>query len=122
MAVINVETGAIAAVGAGRNKTGERQFNYATQAYRQPGSTAKPIFDYGPAFEYLNYSSGTLILDEPWAYTNGPTVNNWNHQYDGLNTVRHHLQVSRNVPALKTFQAVGAKNSQKFAASLGLDV
>ena len=122
VAVVNSETGAIAAVGAGRNKTGERQFNYATQAYRQPGSTAKPLFDYGPAIEYLNYSTATLVLDEPWSYTNGPAVSNWDNGYKGLQTIRYHLQVSRNVPALKTFQAVGAKNSQKFASALGLDV
>ena len=122
VAIINSETGAIAAVGAGRNKTGERQFNYATQSHRQPGSTAKPIFDYGPAIEYLNYSSYTQVMDERWSYTNGPNVNNWDNSYHGLQSIRYHLQVSRNVPALKTFQAVGPKNSQKFAASLGLNV
>ena len=123
IAVVNAETGAIVAVGAGRNKTGERQFNYATQAYRQPGSTAKPLFDYGPAIEYLNYSSGTLVMDERWGYSNGgPNVNNWDGGYHGLQTIRYHLQVSRNVPALKTFQAVGPKNSQQFVSALGLDV
>ena len=54
--VIDVNTGAIVAIGAGRNRVGERTFNYATQAYRQPGSTAKPIFAYGPGFEYDNFS------------------------------------------------------------------
>lgn len=122
VAVVNSETGAIAAVGAGRNKTGLSQFNYATMAYRQPGSTSKPIFDYGPAIEYLNYSSFTQVLDERWSYTNGPNVNNWDGDYKGLQSIRYHLQFSRNVPALKTFQAVGPKNSQKFASALGLDV
>ena len=42
VAVVNVNTGAIAAVGAGRNKTGARQWNYATQARKQPGAMAKP--------------------------------------------------------------------------------
>ena len=122
VAVVNSETGAIAAVGAGRNKTGVNQFNYATMAYRQPGSTSKPIFDYGPAIEFLNYSSYTQVLDEKWSYTNGPNVNNWDGGYKGLESIRYHLQFSRNVPALKTFQAIGPKNSQKFAHSLGLDV
>ena len=122
VAIVNVQTGELVAVGAGRNRTGERQYNYATMAYRQPGSTSKPIFDYAPAIEYLNYSSYTLVNDEPWAYTNGPSVNNWDANYDGLQTIRYHLKVSRNVPALKTFQAVGPKNSQKFAYSLGLNV
>ena len=122
VAVINAETGAIAAVGAGRNKTGERQFNYATQAYRQPGSTAKPIFDYGPGIEYNNFSSYTLFMDEPWSYTNGPSIGNWDGGFEGLITARRALQASRNIPALKAFQQVGPKNSQKFAYSLGLDV
>lgn len=122
IAIINVETGAIAAVGTGRNKTGVNQFNYATQAYRQPGSTAKPIFAYGPGIEYKNYSSYTLFYDEPWSYTNGPTVNNWDGRYQGLITTRTALQVSRNVPALKAIQQVGMKNVTTFAQNLGLDV
>ena len=122
IAIINVETGGIAAVGGGRNKTGERVFNNATQAKRQPGSTAKPIFDYGPAIEHLNYSTYTPIVDEPWSYTNGPAVNNWDFAYNGLHSMKYQLMWSRNTPALKTFQQVGAKNSQKFAYSLGLDV
>ena len=122
VAVVNVETGAIAAVGAGRNKTGERVFNNATQAKKQPGSTAKPIFDYGPGIEFNNFSTYTLFVDEPWTYTNGPSVNNWDGGYMGLNTAKFHLMQSRNIPALKAFQTVGPKNSQKFASSLGLDV
>lgn len=122
IAVVNVNTGAVAAVGGGRNKDGEKLFNNATQAKRQPGSTAKPLFDYGPAIEYNNYSSYQLYNDEPWTYTNGPSVNNWDNGYQGLMTMRYALQYSRNIPALKTFQQIGAKNSQKFVSSLGLDV
>ena len=122
IAVVNVETGAISAVGNGRNRTGVRIFNYATQALKQPGSTAKPIFDYGPGIEYNNFSSYTLFNDEPWTYTNGPSVNNWDGGFNGLVTTRYALQYSRNIPALKAIQQVGMKNSQKFAYSLGLDV
>ena len=122
VAVVNVETGAIAAVGSGRNKTGARQWNYATQTRKQPGSMAKPLFDYGPGIEYNNFSSYTLFNDEPWKYTNGPSVGNWDGKFEGLMTARRALQVSRNVPALKAFQIVGGKNSQKFVYSLGLDV
>lgn len=122
IAIINVQTGAIAAVGAGRNRTGERTFNYATKAKKQPGSTAKPIFAYGPGFEYNNYSTYTLFVDEPWSYTNGPSINNWNGTFDGLVTTRYALQYSRNIPALKSYQNIGSKKIQQFAYSLGLDV
>ena len=48
IAVTNVNDGTIVAVGAGRNREGKRTFNFATQAYRQPGSKSKSFFDYGP--------------------------------------------------------------------------
>jgi len=122
IAIVNVETGAIAAIGAGRNRSGKYTFNYATGAYRQPGSTAKPIFAYGPGLEYNNFSTYTLFVDEPWSYTDGPSINNWDGGFEGIITTRRALQVSRNIPALKAYQTVGSKNIQKFASSLGLDV
>ena len=122
IAIVNVNTGAVAALGAGRNRTGIRTFNYATGAKRQPGSTAKPLFAYGPGIEYNNFSTYQLFYDEPWAYTNGPSVNNWDYGYKGLITARYALQISRNIPAIKAIQQVGVKNVQKFAYSLGLDV
>lgn len=123
IAVVNVETGAVAAVGNGRNRgNGVRIFNYATEALKQPGSTAKPLFDYGPGIEYNNFSSYTLFNDETWTYTNGPSVNNWDGTFHGLVTARYALQYSRNVPALKAYQQVGGKNIQKFVYNLGLDV
>ena len=122
VAIVNVETGAIAAIGGGRNKEGERLFNNATQAHRQPGSTAKPLFDYGPGIEYNNFSSYQLFNDEPWGYTNGPSIGNWDGKYMGLITMRRALQISRNIPALKAYQQVGSKNIQKFVSSIGLNV
>jgi len=121
IAVVDVNTGEIVAIGAGRNREAG-DWNYATQAYRQPGSTAKPLFDYGPGFEYNDYSTYTLFNDEQWTYTDGPEVGNWDGTYQGLITLRQALSVSRNVPALKAFQQVDKKNIVSFVNSLGLDV
>ncbi len=121
IAVTNVNDGTIVAIGAGRNRT-SGDWNYATQAHRQPGSTAKPLFDYGPGFEYNDFSTYTLFVDEPWNYTNGPAIGNWDGQYMGLITLRDALSISRNIPALKAFQQVDKKNIANFASGLGLDV
>ena len=121
IAITNVNDGTIIAIGAGRNRQAG-DWNYATQAHRQPGSTSKPLFDYGPGFEYNNFSTYTLFNDEPWTYTNGPSVGNWDSQYQGLITLRQALSVSRNVPALKAFQQVDKKNIANFVNGLGLDV
>ena len=119
--VTNVNDGTIVAIGAGRNRDAG-DWNYATQARRQPGSTAKPLFDYGPGFEYNNFSTYTLFNDESWAYTNGPTIGNWDGKFQGLITLKHALSVSRNIPALKAFQQVDKKNIVNFVNALGLDV
>ena len=120
--VVDVKTGAIAAIGGGRNRKGARTLNYATQTYRQPGSTAKPIFAYGPGFEYNNFSTYELFNDEAWSYTGGINVNNWDGGYQGLITLKQAVAVSRNVPAVKAFQQVGAKNVVKFVQSLGINL
>lgn len=121
IAVTNVNDGTIVAIGAGRNrKAGD--WNYATQSYRQPGSTAKPVFDYGPGFEYNDFSTYTLFNDEPWSYTNGPEIGNWDGNFEGLITLRRALSVSRNIPALKAFQQVDKKKIASFVSSLGIDI
>ena len=121
VAVTNVTDGTIVAIGAGRNRSAG-DWNYATQSHRQPGSTAKPLFDYGPGMEFNDFSTYTLFNDEPWTYTNGPSIGNWDGGYQGLITLRQALSVSRNIPALKAFQQVDKKNIADFVNGLGLDV
>lgn len=120
ISVVDVNTGAIVAIGAGHNRKAN-SWNFATQEVRHIGSTAKPLFDYGPGFEYNNFSTYTLFNDEPWAYTDGPEVGNWNGTYQGLITLRQALSVSRNVPALKAFQQVSKKNIIDFVTKLGIN-
>ena len=124
--IVDVNTGAITAIGTGRNRTGERQWNYATQSYRQPGSTAKPIFAYAPGFEYDNFSTYQLFVDEEWQYTDGTEIGNWDSGYKGLMTLRDALSVSRNIPALKAFQTVqkdvGNKKIVEFVEKIGIDL
>lgn len=120
ISVVDVNTGAIVAIGAGHNRKAN-SWNFATQEVRHIGSTAKPLFDYGPGFEYNNFSTYTLFNDEPWAYTDGPEVGNWDGSYQGLITLRQALSVSRNVPALKAFQQVSKKNIIDFVTKLGIN-
>lgn len=124
VAVVESSTGKIVAVGAGRNKTGAYQNNLATQGKRQIGSAAKPIFDYGPAIEYLGWNPYTQILDEPWSYSTGQEINNSDGNFYGWMSMRNALSLSRNIPAVKTFQQVqekvGNKKIIEFATNLGL--
>ncbi len=51
------------------------------------------------------FSTYTLFNDEPWTYTNGPSVGNWDNKYQGLITLKQAVSVSRNVPAFKSLSA-----------------
>lgn len=117
--VTDVKTGAMVAVGASRKK-GERTYNYATDIKVHPGSAAKPIFDYGPAIEYLNWSTGQMIIDDEYTYSNGIKIKNWDNGYKGIMTIRTALASSRNIPALQAFQAVPQDKIDKFATGLGI--
>jgi penicillin-binding protein 1A len=120
IAVIDTNTGAVVAIGAGRHRENEVGWNYATMNRRHIGSTAKPLYDYGPIIEYKDASTYKLYYDEPYSYTSGTSMNNWDGRYSGLINMREALKVSRNVPALKTFQENDNSNIYEFVTKLGL--
>ena len=118
---LDSKTGKILAVGAGRNRKGERTFNYATDISRQIGSTAKPIFDYGPAIEYNNYSTGHIFNDHAIYYTGtSQKIVNYDGRYMGNISLRYALTDSRNVPAVLAFQSVNNEKIKTFAQGLGI--
>lgn len=117
---METKTGKIVAIGGGRNRTGAKSNNLATDIERQIGSTAKPLFDYGPAIEYLNWNTNHPIIDDKTTYSDGTEINNWDGRYKGIITIREALVDSRNIPALKTFQSVDNADIKEFVTKLGL--
>ena len=121
--LIDAKTGKVTAQIGGRNiEEGTRLGdNLAVNTKRDVGSTVKPITDYAPAFEYLDVSTGKTIVDEPYKYvgTNTP-VRNWDNKYWGTMTLRTALIESRNVPAVKLFNEVGADKIEDFLSRLGI--
>lgn len=120
VSVLDTGSGKILAIGNGRNREGANNFNYATDIKRQPGSTAKPLFDYGPGIEYNNWSTYTPFDDAPYTYSNGRSISNWDNGYFGTLTLRRALSTSRNIPALKAFQQVDNKKVIEFVTNLGI--
>lgn len=121
ISMLDNDTGAMIAVGAGRNKDRALGFNYATEIDSHPGSTAKPIFEYGPGIEYLKWSTYTPFFDEnDVAYSSGQVISNWNNQYEGLVTLKYALYKSKNTVALQAFQAIDNNLKYDFVTSLGI--
>lgn len=120
ISVIDVNTGGIAAIGGSRRNDGAFLLNYATDIEKHIGSTAKPLYDYGPGIEFNNWSTYQPFTDEPWGYSNGLKIENWNYTYNGFLTLREAVMGSWNIPALKAFQSNDRENIKKFAKGLGL--
>lgn len=120
VAVVEAKTGKVLAIGAGRNLEGDRLYSFATKSKRQIGSSAKPIFDYGPGIEFENWSTYTLFDDSKYYYSSGQEIRDSDRQYMGIMTLRNALAMSRNIPALKAFQQLDNKQISDFAVSLGL--
>ena len=120
--MIDNKTGAVRAINGGRKQTTLLGYNRATDNSRSTGSTIKPIIDYGPAIEYLNYSTGQTIIDQRTTYSNGVELNNWDFDYKGSMTLRTALVYSRNTTALQTFKAVGEGNIKSFLKNLDIQI
>lgn len=120
IAIVDVNTGALVATGGGRNQKGERQYNYATDITRQIGSCAKPLFDYGPAFEYTNAGLASQVYDGPHSYSSGVAIKNADGGYKGTLTYKYALAASRNIPALRVFQSVDNSKIKEFVTKLGI--
>ncbi|WP_454737679.1 penicillin-binding protein 1A [Cupriavidus necator] len=113
---LDCATGAIEAMVGGADFANSR-FNHATQALRQPGSTFKP-FIYAAALEH-GVSPGTVINDAPLANTSRWQPSNDDGRFVGPITVRQALAESRNLPAIRTLQAIGIPYAVEFASRFG---
>ncbi|HBV88096.1 MAG TPA: penicillin-binding protein [Desulfosporosinus sp.] len=126
MTVIDPTTGEIQAMVGGRDYT-PRGLNRAWQSKRQPGSTIKPLVVYGPAIEKGGYFPGTVLDDMPVTYNSGgsswsPTnFDTATKGWKGLITMRHAVEQSVNIYAVKLLDLIGVDYGWSFGKNnLGL--
>jgi len=123
-AIVAIEnrTGQIKAMVGGWS-FGRSKFNRAVQAYRQLGSTFKPIV-YTAAID-RGYTPTSILIDAPVSYPSGNgqiySPHNYDHKFEGPVTLRWALEESRNIPAIKMMDALGPKNVVDYAKRFGFD-
>jgi membrane peptidoglycan carboxypeptidase len=98
------------------------QINMATSP-RQPGSTIKPL-TYLAAFELLNWTPSTLLMDVPVEYSDGAggvyRPLNYDEKFRGPVSVRSALAQSLNIPAVKALAAIGVDSLKEMSRRLGI--
>jgi penicillin-binding protein 1A len=101
----------------------QSQFNRATQALRQPGSSFKPIV-YAAALDN-GYTPSSLILDAPIEIDQGPGLGTWKpenyeHDFFGPSTLRFGVEHSRNVMTVRLAQDIGMPLIAEYAKRFGI--
>ena len=99
------------------------KFNRAVQAYRQLGSTFKPIV-YTAAID-RGFTPASIIIDSPVAYPSGNggtwAPQNYDHTFLGPITLRYAVEESRNIPAIKMMEEIGPKSVLDYAKRFGFE-
>lgn len=124
MAVVDNGNGDIKAVIGGREYLQQRGFNRATSAYRQPGSSIKPLTVYSPALEQGKMPFNVLN-DAPISYNTSSgtwSPKNYDGSFRGPITMRTAVQYSVNTIAVQTLDLIGIRYGFDMGNSLGLDL
>lgn len=100
----------------------QSQFNRATQALRQPGSSFKP-FVYAAALDN-GYTPATVVMDAPIEVDTGSggtwKPENYSHKFYGPQTLRFGIEHSRNVMTVRLAQDVGMPLIGEYAKRFGV--
>jgi penicillin-binding protein 1A len=123
MVVMDPWTGRVLAM-VGGFSFDQSQFNRATQAYRQPGSSFKPIV-YSSALDN-GYTPSTTVIDAPIEIDQGQGAGVWRPEnystgkYYGPTTLRNALQRSLNTVTVRLAQDIGMPLVGEYAKRFGV--
>ena len=122
MVVMDPHTGRVLAMVGGFSYD-QSQFNRATQALRQPGSSFKPLV-YAAAIDN-GYTPSTIVLDAPLEIEMGPgggvyKPENYGGKFYGPSTLRFGLEQSRNVMTVRLAQDIGMPLIAEYGKRFGV--
>jgi penicillin-binding protein 1A len=119
---MNPKTGAITAMAGGFDFY-ENNFNAATQAKRQPGSSFKP-FIYAAALDN-GFKTTSMINDAPLVIADTPTTlwrpQNDDEKFFGPTSLRMGLVLSVNLVSIRLLDAIGIDTLVEYASRFGFD-
>lgn len=122
--IMESDTGFLRAIVGGVDHQRHLQFNFATQARRQPGSAFKPIVVYTPAID-RGFSLASVVDDSPavWFTETGEAWHprNFDFIFRGWIDFRWAMERSVNVAAAKVLDWVGIRTAVEYAQRMGID-
>jgi penicillin-binding protein 1A len=122
LVALDAHTGRVFAL-TGGFAYGLSEFNRATQASRQPGSSFKP-FVYLAALDH-GFTPASIIVDAPVVLDQGPGLPKWRPEnytddYAGPRTLRYGLEQSRNLMTVQLAAEIGMPTIVDYARRFGV--
>ncbi|MCA3565273.1 MAG: penicillin-binding protein 1A [Methylocystis sp.] len=122
MVVLDPHTGRILAM-VGGFSFDQSEFNRATQAMRQPGSSFKP-FVYATALDN-GYTPSSIVVDEPFELDQGGSLGIWRPEnyggdFAGPRTLRYGIEQSRNLMTIRLARDVGMPLIAEYSKRFGI--
>jgi penicillin-binding protein 1A len=122
LVALDPHTGRVLALVGGMSYASS-EFDRATQAYRQPGSSFKP-FVYLAALD-SGFTPSTIVLDEPVTIDQGPGLplwhpNNFDHEFLGPLPMRVALEKSLDAATVRIGEAIGVPKVVEYAKKFGI--
>ena len=129
--MIDYKTGDVKVLIGGRGKQPPLSFNRATEFYRAPGSTIKPLTVYAPIIDTKKASAASSYNDapvpedigrfypdggEPYNPKNSPNI------FEGKMTLREALMKSKNVVSVRLEHQLGLKTATQYGKKFGLAI
>jgi penicillin-binding protein 1A len=116
---IDKTSGAIKALVGGKDY-GQTEFNRATQAKRQPGSSFKPII-YAAGLD-KDLTPASVLMDTPLVFGGSTpwSPQNFDRKFNGPTLLRTGLIQSRNIVSIRILQHIGVDYAVRYAQQLGI--
>ncbi|WP_100332126.1 transglycosylase domain-containing protein [Bacillus xiapuensis] len=109
-AVVKNNTREIVALSGGKDFD-KTEFNRSFQAYRHPGSTIKPLLDFGPYVETTGAGPNSMISADKYCSRPDYCPQNYGGREYGMVTLQKALANSYNTSALRVFMKAGPETA-----------
>ncbi|QQE79049.1 transglycosylase domain-containing protein [Alicyclobacillus sp. SO9] len=119
---LNPKTGGMLGAAGSRQQGFTRLGLDRVYSTSSPGSSIKPIMDYGPAIQTGNWGPLSILDDHPHNFGDGYYPRNWNANAPTRITLQYGLQWSQNVASVWLLQQIGLRTGESFAAKDGIPV
>ncbi|MEO1986140.1 MAG: penicillin-binding protein 1A [Martelella sp.] len=120
LVAMDPETGRVLAMVGGFSFS-KSQFNRATQAMRQPGSSFKP-FVYAAALDN-GYTPASVVMDAPVEFESGGEIwkpQNYSGDFSGPQTLRTGIEKSKNLMTVRLANDLGMDTVADYAERFGI--